>query len=324
MVSPESHEMSAVCVNSLDLQISRAFAYISSKINEDIIRCSLGKDAHMETLLGTAPKEIGSTLLILRNALRFFPDEVITQKLITRCKMHMCGTRFNFFIDKSILPFDADTTAWALDTLYALHAITLQEIQEEVSRMVENTDTEGVIQIYYEPEKQQHSQRIDEVALANILNIIYLCNMEEYARPTEERVLGFLESGEYLIGSRYYPSPDTFLYFLSRLLKYPRTHKLLNKVLTGATLDRIGKTGSPLDAAMRITTCLELGLDNEQDLQTLISGQESNGSWKAEALYRYGTKEIYFGSKEITTAFALEALLVRLHQFKSLEPYTTF
>ena len=117
--------------------------------------------------------------------------------------------------------------------------------------------------------------------------------------------------GSYLHGTRYYPSPDTLLYFLGRVVGRFKNSRLADRVrknLQQAVAARIGITAGPIDLAQRVLVCSWLGVRNTHEAMRLASMQAPHGAWPADSLFQYGRTKVHFGSSDLTTTFALAAL----------------
>lgn len=80
----------------------------------------------------------------------------------------------------------------------------------------------------------------------------------------------------YLDGTRYYPAPECFLYFTSRLLQRSRNRELcdlLEPLLKERLRERIGVVADALALSMRVLACVWLGIPNSVDAKTLLSLQ---------------------------------------------------
>jgi hypothetical protein len=78
--------------------------------------------------------------------------------------------------------------------------------------------------------------------------------------------------------------------------------------LVDAIRERQGATDFPLDIAQRVISARWLRIADGGESQKLIDLQEDDGCWPADSLFRCGRKRIFFGSRMVTTAFALRAL----------------
>jgi hypothetical protein len=136
-------------------------------------------------------------------------------------------------------------------------------------------------------------------------------------------VIGFLLSGDWRHGCRYYGSPDAFLCACSELVYHfvdLRETFGLDAALARAIEERRGSSGegiadpnNALNLALRAIAAGNLGLDRTPELDPLVSQQDADGGWSHFApLYCFGSSQgprIYFGSAIQTTAFAVRALV---------------
>lgn len=257
-----------------------------------------------------APKETASALLVLGTALRRKQHTTLAQKIIQFCKEYMRQGRMNFFVDNTLLPDDTETTAYAWATLIEANIVQRTSANSALDEIVRSTNGEGIISTYFCPESHGKTNQQDHVSIANILYTLHLTNREEGITPSMQFVRQTFTQSTYLAGSRYYHSPDAFLYFLSRLTRF-KSWKDIREPLKDHLEERMGTTTQPLDLAMRITAARRLGMHAKKESALLAELKEDDGSWPADALYHYGSKTGYFGSKIISTAFAIEALATR-------------
>jgi len=78
-----------------------------------------------------------------------------------------------------------------------------------------------------------------------------------------------------------------------------------------------GSFGNELDTALALNTLMNLdyyGIEVGKGINTLLQKQLSNGSWKRQVFY-IDPKPNYFGSEELTTALAIEAMQKYLQIF---------
>jgi hypothetical protein len=217
---------------------------------------------------------------------------------------------FHFFLETTLLPADVDCTAVGLSLLHETERVDSSLVNRAVDRMLENTNEAGVIKVYFPP--CGHRQYVDPVVCVNALYLFALVGREDEARPTLDHVRHFASSGEYLTGTRYYSSPDVFLYFLFRFVeRFPSAGELLEGPLCQKLRDRFGTTQSPLDLAIRVMLARRMGIANDREQEQLLAAQGSDGAWPAGPFFRFGKRRGFFGSRELTTAFAIKALAVR-------------
>lgn len=113
-------------------------------------------------------------------------------------------------------------------------------------------------------------------------------------------------------GTRYYTTGDSFLFFVSRLLRTaPYDYHLqtsLHPLLNQRIQEQIGLPGDALSLAMRLQVCHAFAIENELDLQTLLGLQQTDGGWEIGYMYKYGSTGVKIGNRGLTTAFAVKAI----------------
>lgn len=125
---------------------------------------------------------------------------------------------------------------------------------------------------------------------------------------------GHLLSGAWREGTRYYASPEAFLFGFSDLLAhFPEVGDAfpLRDLLLAALEDRSSADRNSLDLAFAALTRRRLGEDATAELTRLVDRQDDDGAWRDfSPLFQLGTSSprMYFGSAAQTTAFAVLAL----------------
>uniref|UniRef100_A0A0W0FH08 Threonine dehydratase n=2 Tax=Moniliophthora roreri TaxID=221103 RepID=A0A0W0FH08_MONRR len=215
---------------------------------------------------------------------------------------------WNFFQEKGQLtttefPFDLDTTAIGL-TVVRRDKDTAFEVME---KMLEFVNTDGIVQTYFDHTRP----RFDAVVCVNVLGLFYTYDRGYQLTETLQWVREVLYHRAYLDGTRYYETPECFLYFLGRLLKKSgdtELHTDMKGLLKERVQERVGAQGDSLQLAMRILTCLSVGLRNELDLQALLALQYEDGSWVDGGMYKYGSSGVKITNRGLTTALAIKAV----------------
>ena len=146
----------------------------------------------------------------------------------------------------------------------------------------------------------------------NVLTLFYSYGRGYQLDRTLHWVHEVLLHRAYLNGTRYYTTPEDFLYFLGRLLQisgdaYLATY--LKPLLIERVQERIGAEGDALALSMRICTCAYLGLRNDIDLRALLPLQCEDGGWEVGWVYKYGSSGINIGNRGLTTSLAVKAIL---------------
>lgn len=152
---------------------------------------------------------------------------------------------------------------------------------------------------------------MDPIVSANILACFYSYNRGQEFEHTLELIHTLLLDRSYIEGSRYYSSPDCCLGFIGRLLGSSNDDHLritLGPLLKLRVRERLGLKGSALDLAMRVATCVQMGIACEDDRRALLGLQCDDGSWEGGWLYQYGTTGVKIENRAVTTAMAIAAL----------------
>lgn len=216
---------------------------------------------------------------------------------------------FFFFKEHERLPADADCTALGLSVMLLGGARVHDKANSALDRILANSSQDGVVETYFDPTGERDGI-IDPVVCCNVLYLAYQLGRGDEVRATLEYVHQALLEETFLEGSRYYHSPDTFLYFLGRVVsQFEETHELLLEPLRHAVRKRLGISSHTLDVAQRSLLCTWLGIDDEGELDRLVDMQEGDGNWPNDALFRYGRKKVYFGSRTVVTAFVATAII---------------
>jgi len=255
------------------------------------------------------PPEVFSTMVAAQLVLDAGQDSTLVSHAL-RLVSSSCNPRgfVHFFADRALLPADIDCTGVG-------HALLISagrahpDLDGIVDRLLRNVTSAGIMEVYEQPAASR-SDRIDATAAVNALYLVFHCGREAEARPSLDFVEHHLTSRAFEQGTRYYPSGDTFLYFLSRLLRdferaQPRFLGPLHEVLK----PRFGKEASVLTRATRVAAADNVGLFDTEDLAVIAAAQRPDGSWPPGAFFKYGRASRYFGSEAVTTAFALRALV---------------
>jgi hypothetical protein len=202
-----------------------------------------------------------------------------------------------------------DTTSYALITL-DLGKKNPDAVMDQILKYV---NEHGIIQVHFDCDRNH----IDPVVCINVLRLFQKYGRQHELGNTFSYVLSFLTSNEYMAGTRYYRSPDSFLYFLSCLFLESQQHSRegdlkLESDLAGplrkALEMHIGQTGDSVELAERVIACHNVGTQNFDDLETLMSMQEEDGGWKPGCMYGYGSTGERIVNKGLRTALALKAI----------------
>lgn len=208
----------------------------------------------------------------------------------------------HFFLDAARLPADADCTAVAHLLFLRTGHGSLHAAHRAFDRIAANVSAEGVVATYFDPTGDR-AGIVDAVVCANVMRLAQRLGRTHEVGPTWDYLRAFVASGEFLGGTRYYPSPDCLLYSLS-----------LGESFAGlreAVGSRIGASDDTVDLAQRCLAARHLDLDNHRDRARLAARMEPDGTWAPAGWFRYGRTPRWFGSRGLSTAFALAALAGR-------------
>lgn len=268
---------------------------------------------------------------------RYFPEDVFTSLnaldllgdvLSSRCKSILknfvklekseTGT-LNFNKYAYVIPDDVEDTS--LYHYVFLKDGTLENDKRlvDVARLIYlNTDKNGIIQLYYPPCEQRRRERLEAGCLSNTMRFLYFIGAAEEAEKTEDYLYDWLLSGKYLKGTRYYPSPDTFLFFCSKAVREnERARERFQPHLLQALRQRMGEEKFPLDLAFRIMAlnnldkfdCPEYSEDVKKMVDMLKNMQdETTGAWPKDALFKLGGSDNFLGGQVVATLFSVAAL----------------
>ncbi|KAG2342940.1 HAD-like protein [Suillus weaverae] len=227
---------------------------------------------------------------------------------------------WNFFQGKPLLtteefPFDLDTTSLGLTVMGSPEDVA-HSIMDE---MLDYIDDDGIIQqsqTYFDHRRP----RFDPVVCVNALTLFYSYGRGHQLDRTLHWIREVLLHRAYLDGTRYYATPECFLYFLGRLLEISNDVYLavyIKPLLIERIQERIGADGDALALSMRLRLCAYLGLRNDVDLRTLLPLQCEDGGWEIGWIYKYGSSGISIGNRGLTTSVAVKAILEMQQRFPS-------
>jgi hypothetical protein len=153
---------------------------------------------------------------------------------------------------------------------------------------------------------------VDPVVNANVL--LFYSLMKKPLRTVADHLIGVLHAAASTgtIESLYYLSPLSLLYSLCRVSMIspedlrPPARQLLENV----------DKHDPLASAMMLNALLDLNIsDHTESLRdAIIQMQSPDGSWEPAAFFKQPNPEVYYGSRELTTALCLEALAKTQHR----------
>lgn len=279
--------------------MTAAIARIAALSTRDHVPCVVSDRRDLREARAVAPERF--TALAIAQLLGRIPEASTLVEQITRTQAAQLegAPRVHFFLDPARLPADADCTAIAYLLLLRTGRASERDAHLALDEIIAAASPDGVVTTYFDREGER-ANLVDGVVCANVLRLAYRLGRDAELAPTARYVRALIESGTYLEGTRYYPSPDCLLYALSLGVPF--------ESLRAATAERIGTTGHALDLAQRVLACHRLGLDGRCDRDRLRDLREADGTWAPEGWFCYGRSRAWFGSRALTTAFAIAAL----------------
>lgn len=142
-----------------------------------------------------------------------------------------------------------------------------------------------------------------------MLTFFYSNGRGRELRETFNWVYEVPKNRAYTSGTLYYYGPDTFLYFLSRLLSvsiYARQR--IGQLFAKRVAEHFGAEGDALALAMRIHAAAAVDVCDSRDYERLGKMQNADGSWPTGWIYKYGARDILIGNQGLTTALAVSAM----------------
>ena len=227
---------------------------------------------------------------------------------------------WRFFGKGSGIPPDLDDTCCALSALY-IYGVDL-DFETISTSLLRYRDNEGIfytwlIDLYSDDgENENYANYIDWVVNANILFFYSL--LKKPLPEVVDYLCRIVKEKVFINGSRYYNSSFSFAYCVSRIYAYSNAKRLQSTkpIIKGYLLDtqnNKGGWGNSLEDAMATVSLINLGVKGkrlEKAINNLLSLQESDGGWPIAPFfyYIYPSKIQFYGSRELNTAIALEAL----------------
>jgi hypothetical protein len=215
----------------------------------------------------------------------------------------------HFFADRSLLAADVDCTSVALDLMHRYGRTLAFDVHATLDALAGNVDSSGVLRVYLNSDPSRR-ERLDAAVCVNALYLFYLLGRENDLEASEEYVWQHLNGAAFVGGTRYYPSPDVFLGFLSRLVRdFERPRARFAAKVAERVRERLGLRSNVIELSARIAAAESVGVLAEHELAWLLDAQNGDGSWPAAPCFRFGRKESYFGGESVSTAWAVRALM---------------
>ncbi|GAB1201286.1 hypothetical protein APSETT444_010676 [Aspergillus pseudonomiae] len=202
-------------------------------------------------------------------------------------------------------PDDLDTTSLGIIILQRpAHIANLV-----MDMMLRYRTPDRLVQTFF----SEFKNRVDPVVCCNVLSLFYQYGRGHQLSETLSWVGQVLQRHAYIHGTTYYPEPEAFLFFVSRLLLRPKgsspvVYKRMRALLTERVKERVGIPTDAASLAMRLIVCHQTGIHDVRGLKQLLSMQEIDGGWEMGTLHQYASKNLRLGNRGTSTALALEAI----------------
>lgn len=200
-------------------------------------------------------------------------------------------------------PVDVDCNSIAYSTFDHLEDANRQSVMDQMLKYV---DSQGILQGYLSDDKV----RIDALMCVNGLSLFNEFGRGHELAATENWLYDVLVHRAFRDGTHYYPSPDLFLYFVSRLLrKAPDDLRgRFGPVLRDCVLERTEADGDALALACRVIAAARCGVQDERNLERLLRLQTEDGGWEGGVAYRFNRTEGVAWHQGFTVSLALLAI----------------
>lgn len=178
-------------------------------------------------------------------------------------------------------PPDVDCNSLAYSNFDHLDDANRQSVMDQ---MLQYVDSEGILQGYLSKDKA----RVDILMCVNGLALFNEYGRGHQLAATEDWIYNVLLTRAFRDGTHYYPSPDLFLYFVSRMLrKAPNLRERFGSVLRDCVLERMEAGSDVLALASRLIAAARCGVRNDHNMEKLLALQKEDGSWEAGVVYQF-------------------------------------
>jgi hypothetical protein len=299
---------------------------INDKSNDQKIDFPCG---NISSVFGT------SFILHSLNFTKFYIDDKQIDKIVKPAISFLIEEKeeyglWRFYGKNSGIPFDIDCTCCVLAALFEWKNKIDFEINFEkiASYLLKNRNRECIFQTWFLNENSGHltEKEVDWVVNANALFFYSLLNQN---LPSIEKYLLKIVNNNFFKKTSNYYQPISGIYFLTRTYADGYNHRLEPAIETikNYILENESKfVNNDLSLALYILALENCAADRSlinRLSRLLINNQKDNGQWSKHVFFstkdkRYHEFVLKWGSQELTTAFALEALSKSLlsHSYK--------
>lgn len=232
---------------------------------------------------------------------------------------------WRFFGKNDYIPPDIDDTSVVFAALVE-SGVNISD--ESLDYMLNYRTLDGVFYVWINSEEWLNTSnpyynkpefRLNEIDPSVNTNALYAYSLRKRTQNGVIRYLkGIIENESYKNGSAYYSSPYVFIYLITKAYSDGKVKEfkpyLSNiKEYLLKTQNPDGGWGEDINTSMATNALINIGYrgnELEKAIGHILYTQENDGSWDLYSVYTQpGNPIIYFGSKELTTSFSLEALI---------------
>lgn len=199
-------------------------------------------------------------------------------------------------------PPDVDCNSLAYSVFDHLDDAARQDVMDQILQYM---GSDGILHGYLSDDKV----RVDALMCVNGLALFNEYGRGHQLAATEEWIFKVLDTRAFRDGTHYYPSPDIFLYYVSRLLrKAPNLRKRFGPVLRDCVLERMEADGDALALASRLIAAARCGVRNDHNMARLLALQREDGSWEAGVVYQFSRVSGVAWHQGLTVSLAILAI----------------
>ncbi len=293
-----------------DADVKRAIGFLRERCAPNGFPSFVSPDPGFSSQVESA-EEVFTSMLILRSFDDCGLDAPGEKRQLERvCRSFTRQGFVHFFADRGMLAADVDCTAAGIELALKRGISLAFDVKRVLDVIAANVDDSGVLCVYLDPDESR-KDRVDAAVCANTLYLFYMLGREADLKASEQYVWNQLTGIRFSEGTRYYPSPDIFLLFLSRLLAdFERSRARFAAAVEWRIRERLGLPGSNVELSARVTAAWKVGLHAERELDELARAQRVDGSWPAAPCFRFGRRPVYFGGESLSTAWGACALMI--------------
>ncbi len=290
----------------MDEKIDKAIDFISKALDKDNLFPSfIFDDAQLRGKPKPVKEYFSSALIAM--ALGKNP---VTKRVLDNM-FSIARERFFTFFVEPIYPPDTDTNS-LIFSLLINRKYPIQQQALKLLELIKAFSINGVAGVWLSKERRQ---RFDPIVNINAQVLAVLLGAKKSFKTNQDYIIEHLRNGNYLQGTRYYHSPDTFLYFVARLSDVDSDFKeLIYNDFKQAIQKRLRTTCQPLDMAQRMIIGNKWGLNIDWEIEKLLSLQRVDGSLPTDSLFHFGNGNGYFASPALSTAFFVQALNTKTYK----------